>query len=58
MNGQFQYYVYDADSFIADVGGYLGLLLGQSVYGIYEIIMKWLRYKMKWCKEISSIKIT
>ncbi len=27
-----QYYVYDQDSFIVDVGGYLGLLLGHSIY--------------------------
>ncbi len=29
-----QYLVYDYDSFIADVGGYLGLLLGHSLYSI------------------------
>ena len=29
-----QYYTYDRDSFIADVGGYLGLLLGHSIYSI------------------------
>ena len=34
----FQYFVYDFDAFIADVGGFLGLLLGQSVFGIYEWI--------------------
>ncbi len=28
------YYVYDQDSFIADVGGYLGLLLGHSIFSI------------------------
>ena len=33
-----QYYIYDQNSFIADVGGYLGLLLGQSIYGIYEVL--------------------
>ena len=35
-----QYVIYDIDNFIADVGGYLGLLLGQSIYGIYEIFTK------------------
>ena len=44
-NALFQYIVYDSDSFIADVGGYLGLLLGQSVYGLYEIITQWLKSK-------------
>ncbi len=29
-----EYYVYNEDSLIADVGGYLGLLLGHSVYSI------------------------
>ncbi len=29
-----QYLVYDQNSFIADVGGYLGLLLGHSLYSI------------------------
>ena len=29
-----QYIVYDGSSFIADVGGFLGLLLGHSVYGL------------------------
>ena len=28
--------VYDFNSFFADVGGYLGLLLGSSIFGIYE----------------------
>lgn len=31
-----EYIVYDADSFIADVGGYLGLLLGHSMLSIYS----------------------
>ena len=33
-----EYLLYDFDSFLADVGGYLGLLLGQSLYGIYQIV--------------------
>ena len=32
-----EYLIYDFNSFIADVGGYLGLLLGQSLYGIYQM---------------------
>ena len=35
----FQYIIYDFNSLIADVGGYLGLLLGQSVYGFYQILV-------------------
>ena len=34
----FQYIIYDWDAFLADIGGYLGLLLGQSMYGVYEIL--------------------
>ena len=29
------YSIYDRNSFIADIGGYLGLLLGHSLFGIY-----------------------
>ena len=39
-NGKFeereQYLIYDGDSFIADVGGFLGLLLGWSMYSLYQ----------------------
>ena len=31
-----QYLIYDWDSFIADVGGFLGLLLGWSMYSLYQ----------------------
>ena len=31
-----QYVVYDGNTFVADVGGYLGLLLGHSLLGIYR----------------------
>ena len=37
-----QYYVYDFDSFFADVGGYMGLLLGSSVLSIYDVVGGWL----------------
>ena len=33
-----EYLLYDLNSFVADVGGYLGLLLGQSLYGIYQLV--------------------
>ena len=52
-----QYEVYNFDDFIADVGGYLGLLLGQSIYGIYEIMTNWLRLRMKCGKKASSITV-
>ena len=37
-----QYYVYDFNAFVADVGGYLGLLLGHSIFGMFEPIMKFI----------------
>ena len=33
-----QYIIYDMDSFIADVGGYMGLLLGYSIMSLYNEI--------------------
>ena len=38
-----QYWLYDSDAFIADIGGYLGLLLGQSLFGVYQFLMKWVK---------------
>ena len=34
--------VYDSDSFMADVGGFFGLLLGQSMLGIYYMSVEWI----------------
>ena len=34
-----QYVIYDYHSLIADVGGYLGLLLGQSIFGLYQALV-------------------
>ena len=31
-----QYIVYDTDSFFADVGGFMGLLLGTSLVSVYK----------------------
>ena len=36
-----EYYIYNWGSFIADVGGYLGLLLGYSVLSMYHRFTKW-----------------
>ena len=48
-----QYYIYDVSSFIADVGGYMGLLLGCSVFGLYiemenllAIVKAWLTARL------------
>ena len=45
VNCPFKYYVYDGESFIADVGGLLGLLIGQSIYGVYESLTNWLKLR-------------
>ena len=34
-----EYLTYDMNSLIADIGGYLGLLLGYSLLSIYEWLM-------------------
>ena len=31
-----QYFIYDINSFIADVGGYMGLLLGSSILSLFD----------------------
>ena len=43
----FQYLVYDYDSMIADVGGYLGLLLGHSALSIAETATGWYAARIK-----------
>ena len=41
-----QYVLYDSESFIADVGGFMGLLLGYSALSIYNELVNILdRYK-------------
>ena len=43
-----QYVVYDFNSFIADVGGFMGLLLGFSLLSLYDELTKILR-RGKFC---------
>ena len=38
-----QYIIYDVASFIADVGGYMGLLLGSSLLSLYMAMEAWMR---------------
>ena len=38
-------WLYDKDDFIADVGGYLGLLLGASVISIAQAVVEFVRAK-------------
>lgn len=37
-----QYAVYDHNNLIADIGGYLGLLLGQSILTFYDLVVEWI----------------
>ena len=37
-----EYYVYDGSRFTADIGGYLGLMLGHSLLSIYSISTRWI----------------
>ena len=45
---QEEYIVYDINDFIADVGGYLGLLLGHSVLSIYFTSVEWFTHTKIW----------
>ena len=38
-----QYYIYDNNSFIADIGGLLGLLLGWSIFGLFDMLINLLK---------------
>ena len=38
-----QYYIYDNNSFIADIGGLLGLLLGWSIFGLFDMLVNLLK---------------
>ena len=40
-----QYTIYDGTSFIADVGGFLGLLLGYSLFSLVQVLSKYLPKK-------------
>ena len=39
------YFIYDGNALIADIGGYLGLLLGFSIYGIVESFVEYFEWK-------------
>ena len=38
-----QYLIYDYNGFIADIGGYMGLLLGSSILSLFDLAEKFLR---------------
>ena len=45
---QEEYIVYEINDFIADVGGYLGLLLGHSMLSIYYMSVEWFAHTKIW----------
>ena len=47
-----EYLVYNIDNFIADIGGYLGLLLGQSIFSIYSMSAEWLAKHVRAIKKL------
>ncbi len=50
-----EYYVYDLGSFVADVGGYLGLCLGMSALTFYDLsVAAGQRLARRWSKAKSS----
>ena len=54
-NEEEQYIIYDVDSFIADVGGYMGLLLGSSLLSLFMAIENFLRKILR--RTFNGIKI-
>ena len=55
VNVRKQYVIYDFNSFIADVGGFMGLLLGFSLLSIYDEIeglIKKLKKKMGYRRRV------
>ena len=52
----FQYIVYDFNACFGDIGGYLGLLLGQSLFGMYQALSTCRDYKkgIKGCLGLES----
>jgi hypothetical protein len=47
---QEEVWLYGTSSFIAEVGGYLGLLLGASCYTVYEELIRFFCKKRKKCE--------
>ena len=48
----FQFVTYDANDFIADVGGYLGLLMGQSILALYDLGNEYFKKYISWYQKM------
>ena len=51
-----QYLTYDGKSFVADFGGYLGLLLGSSLLTFYDLFKRWATTLINWAKKKQAQK--
>ena len=52
-----EYYIYNLGSFIADVGGYLGLLLGSSLLSMYHTMIPLVINQMRsWAERCKNTK--
>ena len=52
-----QYYIHNWYSFLADIGGYMGLLLGCSLLSLYDEavgLLKYLKQKLNGCRPRSE----
>ena len=47
--------VYDFNSLVADVGGYLGLLLGESIFGIFGTVFLWMATIISRKKKVTKV---
>ena len=45
-----QFFIYGTANLIADFGGYLGLLLGYSLFGCYDTLVDLMEYMVKFGK--------
>ena len=48
----YQFITYDANDLIADVGGYLGLLMGQSILALYDLGSEYFKKYISWYKKM------
>ena len=59
-NGRYQvgnqYYTYDFNTFVANFGGYLGLLLGYSIESFFDMAQDIFNYLMKKVKEQVNVE--
>ena len=38
-------YIYEMENFVAEVGGFLGLLLGASIFTVFDMTMEYVKKK-------------